>query len=180
MSYKIGLVNCLIHRAFKISSSYLIFHNELEKIKKLLQKNLYPNRIIDNNIRLFLEKQYNRTVSNTTKKKVVYYKLPYIGHFSQTTKRKLKSLCEKFCKSTEIKIAYSPLKIGSFFSLKDRLPKLLQSYVVYRFTCAGCKACYIGETKRHLTTRIEEHLGKDKKSHIYINIWSKTLSVKKL
>ena len=40
MSYKIGLVRCLIHRAFKISSSYIIFHNELEKVKILLQKNM--------------------------------------------------------------------------------------------------------------------------------------------
>ena len=29
-------VRCLIHRAFKISSSYIIFHNELEKMKILL------------------------------------------------------------------------------------------------------------------------------------------------
>ena len=31
-SYKIGLINCLIHRAFKISSSYLTFHDEFNKI----------------------------------------------------------------------------------------------------------------------------------------------------
>ena len=31
-SYKIGLINCLIHRAFKISSSYLTFHDEINKI----------------------------------------------------------------------------------------------------------------------------------------------------
>ena len=31
-------------------------------------------------------------------------------------------------------------------------------------TCAGCKACYIDETKRHFTNRTEEHLGKNKKS----------------
>ena len=29
--------------------------------------------------------------------------------------------------------------------------------------------CYVGETKGHLNTRIEEHLGKDKKSHIYLH-----------
>ena len=43
-------------------------------------------------------------------------------------------------------------------------------YVIYQFTCAGCKACYIGETKCHLNTRTEEHLGKDKKSHIYSHL----------
>ena len=63
-----------------------------------------------------------------------------------------------------------PLKLSRFFSFKDALPKSLQPYVVYPFTCAGCKACYIGETKRHLNTRIEEHLGKDKKSHIYSHL----------
>ena len=30
MSYKIGLIRCLIHRAFKISSSCIIFHKRLK------------------------------------------------------------------------------------------------------------------------------------------------------
>ena len=38
-------------------------------------------------------------------------------------------------------------------------------------TCAGCKACYIDETKRHFTNRTEEHLGKNKKSHIYLHVY---------
>ena len=63
-----------------------------------------------------------------------------------------------------------PLKLSGFFSSKGTLPKSLQSYVVYQFTCGGCKAYYIGETKRHLNTRFEEHLGKDKKSHIYSHL----------
>ena len=31
---------------------------------------------------------------------------------------------------------------------------------------AGCQSCYIGETKRHLSMRINEHLVTDKKSQI--------------
>ena len=31
----------------------------------------------------------------------------------------------------------------------------------------GCNACYIGEVTRHLSTRIKEHLEKDKKSHTF-------------
>ena len=100
----------------------------------------------------------------------MHYSLRYIGHFSNVTKKKLRHICEHFCKDIDIKIAFSPLKLSSFFSCKDTLPKSLQSYVVYQFTCAGCKACYVGETKRHLNTRIEEHLGKDKKSHIYSHL----------
>ena len=64
------------------------------------------------------------------------------------------------------------LIISKIFRLNISLSRIksLQSYVVYQFTCAGCKACYVGETKRHLNTRIEEHLGKDKKSHIYSHL----------
>ena len=64
MSCKIGLVICIIHRAFKISSSYVIIHNKLEKIKILLQKNMYPKSLIYNQIRVFLEKQF--TVGSVT------------------------------------------------------------------------------------------------------------------
>ena len=31
----------------------------------------------------------------------------------------------------------------------------------------GCNICYIGEATCHLSTRIKEHLEKDKKSHIF-------------
>ena len=80
MSYKIGLIKCLIHRAFKISSSYIIFHNELEKIKILLQKNMYPKSVIDNQIKTFLDKQFTVDSGTTSEKqKALHYSLPYIG-----------------------------------------------------------------------------------------------------
>jgi len=39
--------------------------------------------------------------------------------------------------------------------------------VIYKFTCASCNACYIGETGRHLSTRVREYLSSDKSSHIF-------------
>ena len=33
------------------------------------------------------------------------------------------------------------------------------SNVVYKFTCRQCNATYVGETSRHLQTRIAEHRG---------------------
>ena len=41
-SYKIGLINCLMQRAFKIGTSYLVLHDEINKIKNVLQENMYP------------------------------------------------------------------------------------------------------------------------------------------
>ena len=66
-----------------------------------------------------------------------------------------------------LKVIFTPFKVGDLFSVKDSIPKFLKSFVVYKFVCPGCSAWYIGETTRHLSTRIEEHLEKDKKSHIF-------------
>ena len=53
------------------------------------------------------------------------------------------------------------------FNMKDPIPKFLKSFVVYKFVCPDCNACYIGETTCHLSARIKEHLETDKKSHIF-------------
>ena len=132
---------------------------------------MYPISVIDNQSKTFLDKQFTvDSVTNSEKQETLHYRLPYIGNFSHVTRKKLRHICERFCKDINIKIVFSPLKLSSFFSCKDTLPKSLQSYVVYQFTCAGCKACYVGETKPHLNIRIEEHLGKNKKSHIHSHL----------
>ena len=90
-SYKIGLIKCFIHRAFKITSSCIIFHNEINKVKNILQKNMYPLFAIDNQIKRYIEMQdttiTNKNTVNNNKK--LYFKFPYIGSFSNATKIKL-------------------------------------------------------------------------------------------
>ena len=39
--------------------------------------------------------------------------------------------------------------------------------VVYKFVCASCEACYIGETTKQFISRINEHLHTDKLSAVY-------------
>ena len=55
---------------------------------------------------------------------------------------------------------YNSCSIERFFKFKDAVPDLLSSSVVYRFACAQCSATYIGETSRHLYSRIAEHQGR--------------------
>ena len=75
-----------------LSSSYIIFHKEINKTKSILQKNMYHIFTIDNQIKFFLEIQHstksNENTINDNKK--VYFKLPHAGTFSKTTKIKLK------------------------------------------------------------------------------------------
>ena len=58
--------------------------------------------------------------------------------------------------------------------MKEPTPKSLKSFVVvvvvYKFLYPGCNAFYIGETTRHLSIRIKEHLETDKKFHIFSNL----------
>ena len=44
-------------------------------------------------------------------------------------------------------------------SLKPLVPKMLLSNVVYKLTCPGCTASYVGQTVRHIQRRVREHLG---------------------
>ena len=97
----------------------------------------------------------------------MYIKLDYIGKCSKLLQNNLNKLCKKFCKDLKIKLVFTPCKIGSYFSTKDPLPKDLKSLIVYKFVCVSCTASYIGETQRHFKTRVDEHLGKDKNSHIW-------------
>ena len=48
-----------------------------------------------------------------------------------------------------------------------RQPDGLRSRVVYKFACAGCNACFVGETTQHFSTRLREHLVSDRASHIF-------------
>ena len=56
------------------------------------------------------------------------------------------------------------------FNVEDPIPKSLKSFAVYKFVCPGYNACYIGETNRHLSTRIKEHLETGKKPHIFTHL----------
>ena len=38
---------------------------------------------------------------------------------------------------------------------------------MFKFLCAGCNSCYIGETNRYLAILIRQHLSSDKHSHIF-------------
>ena len=129
---------------------------------------MYPSYLIDKQVKRFSHNKFSINHCNTNKEsKTLYYKLPYIGLFSDNTKKKIKELSKRFCMSSNINIDFSPFKTGNLFSSKDSLPSGLKSFVIYKFLCAGCQSCYISETKHHLLMSINEHLITDKKSHIF-------------
>ena len=63
--------------------------------------------------------QYTTTSNENTinNNKKVYFKLPYIGTFSNATKIKRNQISDKYCKNTNIVVAFSLLKNWKLFQL---------------------------------------------------------------
>ena len=54
---------------------------------------------------------------------------------------------------------FPSFRLSNFFPFKDKIPCELRSHVVYLYKCQCCGALYVGQTRRHIHTRISEHMG---------------------
>ena len=90
--------------------------------------------------------------------KTVYWRLPYIAEEEQRTRKVLHSINRILPAGVRLAIAYRTYKTSNLFPNKDPVPPCLSSNVVYKFQCRQCNSCYVGETRRHLVTRINEHI----------------------
>ena len=57
----------------------------------------------------------------------------------------------------------------NLFKFKDKVPKELQSSVVYKYVCSCCNASYIGKSKRQFQVRAFEHLGRSIRTNRPLN-----------
>ena len=144
----------------------------------LLKMLIRPPFSIDKIIKKYLDYKFS---SNQTELKdksdVHYFKLPYISNLSHHIMKKLAKLRKEFCQENfNIKLVFSSFKIKNYFSYKDLTPNDLKSFLVCKFTCVSCSSSYIVETSRHFKTRIEEHVEKDNKPHIFKHLHSTATS----
>ena len=116
---------------------------------------------IDSCIKSFLNKLYaHKVVVPNVPKRNVFVKLPFLGSTSFQIRKKLQKLFSDKLTSCNLKIVFmSPIRVKSFFTFKDKLPKMLLSGLAYQYKCGGCNATYYRKTKRHFKVRIREHLG---------------------
>ena len=156
--YKRSVVSGLIHRIYSACSSWENFHTSLEKAKKLLESNQYPPHFYDPIIK--------STINKLTKPKTIVIEddeeeipvtekmvfVQYRGRVSDKFEDSLKRI------NAPSKIIFTIRKLKSVLpSLKPKVDEPLKSRVVYHIVCLSCEACYVGQTSRHLITRIKEH-----------------------
>ena len=176
-AYKIGLIITLTDRVYKICKNRASFDTEIKKVKQFLCKNLYPPQLIDKTVKKYLDAKTAVSANSEENdcKSTSYFKVPYIGLHSKIAQKQINTLCNKFCKNIDIKLAFTSSKVSSYFSTKDKMPNNLRSCVVYQFNCAFCNKSYVGETTRHYNTRVAEHLFKKSqptsvKKHLNANL----------
>ena len=92
-------------------------------------------------------------------------KIPFVGEISQKFKKDLDELFRNNFK-IDINCIFTSHKVKNYFSLKCKTPVSLAANVVYKFSCLNdSDLFYIGKTKRHLATRVSEHLNFEKENN---------------
>ena len=202
--WKIGTLKGLIRRAFLVCSTDLALKKELEYLKQIFTKtNGYPSKIVHKTIEDVRRKwiapaepgepaepaepadsvaQPAVQVSETEKlESKPFICLPYRGaegeKVVQAFKRSLRSILTDKVKP---RFVYKGTKIGSFFSVKDKVEYKHQTNLVYGYVPkdeTALKEGYIGQTKVRLERRTHEHAYTDKESAIYKNSEAKNLDV---
>ena len=110
----------LVDRAFKINSSWKTFHLDLKRIKENLQRSSFPIDFIDSRVKCYLDHKIGDTKNKKSEKTPRYFKLPYVGRYSDYISKKLVKIVESLCKENIlIKLIFTPFKINTFFSSKD-------------------------------------------------------------
>jgi hypothetical protein len=155
----------LVHRVWNLSSDFEIASNGLNILKERLRNNMYTDKQIEHNIRVTLDKLCTQTrVKKGLKEENIeefkqIIKVPYSEGF-----RAFKNCIYKNLDS--VRVVSITSKVQSFLSNKSKTVCGLQANLVYKFNCHGCQNSYIGETNRHLKTRISEHSQSSRSSKV--------------
>ena len=156
----------LLFRAFKLCSSYTLFHSEVTFLKQFFNNNGFNPQLFDKITNRFLNNHFQpKPPIHTVKKQEIYVKIPYLGYLTKKIQSSLsKNLC-KFYPQVDFKfIPTNDFRIASLFRFKDQLPTDLRSSIVYIFKCPSCQARYIGSTNRTFKVRVDEHIGQSSRT----------------
>ena len=167
-SYRKAWIRSLVNRATKICSPGKL-NQEIHMIKRFASWNNFPRHIVNNIIKYSQNTQQKDNKTNDETPITFWLRIPYAGPVGEqlvfTLKRKLKH-CFKNNINVKFNVTYSTQKIAFYTNMKDLTPLKYKSNVVYKFTCPGCKAVYIGKTERNLYQRCNEH-ATNKDSAVY-------------
>ena len=114
--YKVGMINTLAYRCFKISSHWTKFHEELNFLKHVFLKNGYPLSFIDKCFKMVINKLVIKRPQVTTGEKKEILLLPYLGDISLQTRTTLRKSFKGILNCCKLQIAFkSQRKLANVF-----------------------------------------------------------------
>ena len=125
-------------------------------MKNLFYNNGYPIPFFN---KILCQFQKEKTDSKTEKEFINLFIIPYLGKISKEFGLQIQSLIKKRF-DIKITIVYKTTKVQEYFSLKSKTPLVLNSNVVYKFTCSRD----VNVFSRHLGIRAGEHLNVSRSS----------------
>ena len=157
--YKRNAINADLHRAKNISST---FEEEKARIFEKFSNAGFPARFISSVVRSF----ENRNIDTTDDemiipehffeppKKFIMVTIPFCERNENLSKKFIQKFHEFTQDKYSIVIKWNTKKVQSLFKLKSENPH--QSCKIYHGVCS-CGETYIGETKRNVEVRWDEH-----------------------
>ena len=159
--WKKGRILCLLNRAKITCSMDYLFQNEVAYLKNFFYNNGYPVPFFN---KILCQFQNKKTDSKTEKEFINLFIISYLGKIPKEFGLQIQSLIKKRF-DTKITIVYKTTKVQEYFSLKSKTPLILNSNVVYKFTCSyDVNVTYVGTFARHLSIRAGEHLNVSRSS----------------
>ena len=98
-------------------------------------KNSYTQKFIDSCTKTFLKKLYTpKAMKQNVPKRNVFIKLSFLGSTSFQIRQTFQKLFIDKLTSCHLKVVFtSPVRVKSFFTFKDKLPKMLLSGLFYMY-----------------------------------------------
>ena len=154
-SQKIAAFYTYVYRALKICSDDSILSKELNYLKSLALSRGYNPSVIDKALNKFNKPQCS--VSHSSNSQTISVVLPFYPSISF----KISKILSRF----GFKVSFTPVNKIKFSSLKDSVPTE-NRFGIYFIPCSSCNLGYIGQTRRRLKYRVNEHRGKVRNQEI--------------
>ena len=151
-------MNTLVNLLHKNGYSKSIINSlTFQTIDKLIKKNI---EAVNDDLNIDSDDSYIELINeNTDENKGIADISPFVLSvpYSEGFKKFKNSIMNITKNIPHFRLVSRSYKIINMFCNKSQTPKCLNSDLVYQFNCNGCDATYIGETARHLCTRVQEH-----------------------
>ena len=171
-TWKKSTLKLLVKRAYAICNKDYFLEMELQHLyNTFVVINNFPpsvvnrifNQVADENAKVIVEPQNKVEPDDTV---TVQMTLPYGGKEGESVAKEINKHMKRVKPNLNVRIAFKAKRLGSFFNIKDKVKKEHEHNLVYETKCPDCDVTYVGEAGRRLIMRVNDHSGKDKRSHV--------------